>query len=391
MLFDVRTVMLMAAGITALLALCLAITLGRYRAPVGSAARRWARGTALQSLAWLAFSLRDVVPDLVSVLGGNLLICLAYADYPRALRVFHGDLRSWFTPQAIAACVAVPVVLYTWIVPDVALRTVTTSAVVMVLLVLAARESVHPAPRPWPVSHRLMLIVFAGGAALLFVRIVFEALNTQPLTSGIAGTPMQVTTFAYMTLVPVVATFGFALMCSEFARAELEKLAATDPLTGVLNRRMLEQLANEQIALARRHDRVVSMLLLDADRFKAINDAHGHDVGDIALKSVVASARAQLRPGDLIGRLGGEEFLVLLIDSDAGQAAQVAERLRASVAALDLRVRGEPVALSISIGVATLGEHGADFGELARRADRAMYLAKRGGRNRVVTGEIEAV
>ena len=133
----------------------------------------------------------------------------------------------------------------------------------------------------------------------------------------------------------------------------------------------------------------MSLLLLDADRFKSVNDVHGHEVGDIALKNVVASARQQLRPGDLIGRLGGEEFLVLLIDTDSIEAAQIAERLRAAVAALDLRVRGEALRLSISIGVATLGEHGGDFHELVRRADRAMYLAKRSGRNRVVTGETE--
>lgn len=391
MLFDVRTVMLMTAGITGLLALCLAVTLARYRAPVGDAARLWVRATALQSLAWLAFSQRDLIPDVFSVLVGNFLICLAYAEYPRALRVFHGDTSAWPAPRWIAAAVVIPVVLYTWIMPSVALRTVTTSAVVMILLLLAGRETVRAAPRPWPTSHTITLAVFFGGAALLLVRMVFETLSTQPLTSGVAATPMQVITFSYMSLVPVIATFGFALMCSEYTRAELEKLAATDPLTGTLNRRMLEQLANEQIALAQRHERPVSLLLLDADRFKTINDVHGHDVGDIALKNVVASARQHLRPGDLIGRLGGEEFLVLLIDTRSDEATQIAERLRAAVAALDLRVRGESLSLSISIGVATLGEHGDDFHELVRRADRAMYLAKRGGRNRVVTGETELV
>lgn len=389
MLFDVRTVMLMAASISMLLAICIAFTLGRYRDPVGSAANLWVRATALQSLAWLAFSQRDLIPDVISILVGNFLICLAYAEYPRALRVFHGDATAWPTPRWIAAFVIVPVVLYTWVTPSVPLRTVTTSAVVMALLLFAARETVRAAPRPWPTSHVITLTIFAGGAALLFVRIVFETLNPQPLTSGVAATPMQVATFSYMSLVPVIATFGFALMCSEYTRTELERLAATDPLTGALNRRMLEQLAHEQIAVAHRHERPVSLLLLDADRFKTINDHYGHEVGDIALKNVVSSARQQLRPGDLIGRLGGEEFLVLLIDTDSTEATEIAERLREAVATLDLRVRGESLRLSISIGVATLGEHGADFNELVRRADRAMYLAKRSGRNRVVTGEVE--
>lgn len=381
--------MLIAACITALLAWCLAITLGRYRAPVGSAAALWVRGTALQPLAWIAFGLRDYIPDVFSVLASNLLICLAYAEYPRALRAFHGDARHWRLPQWIALTVVLPVVFYTWIVPSVPLRTVTTSAVVLTLLALAAREAVHSAPRPWPTSCRITALTFIAGSALLAFRLVFELVNSDPLTSGVATTPMQGITFGYMALAPVIATFGFVLMCSEHTRAELEKLAATDPLTGVLNRRMLEQLATSQLAGARRHGRQLSVLLLDADRFKTINDVHGHEIGDVALKSVVGAAREQLRPGDLIGRLGGEEFLVLLSDTSTAEAARIAERLRAAVAALDLSVRGQPLALSVSIGVAGLDERGGDFNELVRRADRAMYLAKRGGRNRVVTGEIE--
>ncbi len=169
------------------------------------------------AVAGLAFSQRDLIPDVISVLVGNFLICLAYAEYPRALRVFHaGDATAWPTPRWIAAFVIVPVVLYTWVTPSVPLRTVTTSAVVMALLLFAARETVRAAPRPWPTSHVITLTIFAGGAALLFVRIVFETLNPQPLTSGVAATPMRVATFSYMSLVPVIATFGFALMCSEY-------------------------------------------------------------------------------------------------------------------------------------------------------------------------------
>ncbi|MBL8298276.1 MAG: GGDEF domain-containing protein [Rhodanobacteraceae bacterium] len=388
-LFDVRTVMFMTAAATGMLALCLAITLGRHGASIGRAAKVWANATALQSLAWCAFSQRDLIPDLFSVLAGNLMICLAYAEYPRALRIFHGDTSTWPTPRGIAVSVVVPVVFYTWINPDVALRAVTSSAVVMVLLLIAARETVRTAPRPWPTSHLLALAVFSGGALLLLVRMVFEVSSTRPLTSGMASTPMQIVTFSYLSLVPIIATLGFVLMCSEHANAELEKLATTDSLTGTLNRRKLELLAGEQINIARQRGHQVSLLLLDADRFKTINDLHGHEVGDFALKNMVACARQHLRPGDLIGRFGGEEFLVLLINTASSEAAQIAERLRAAVAALDLHVRGKSLCLSISVGVATLGEHGHDFQELVRRADRAMYLAKHRGRNRVVTGTPE--
>jgi diguanylate cyclase (GGDEF)-like protein len=389
-LLDVRTMMLMAVGITAVLAFCLAISLQHHRAPVGDSARCWIRGTALQSLAWLAFALRDQIPDVLSVLLGNLLICLAYAEYPRALRVFRGSTRRWHTPQLIALCVVPPVVLYTWLTPSVTLRTVTTSMIELVLLALGAREAVCKSPRPWPTSHRITAVTFICGAALLLVRIVYEAVNPQLLASGIAVTPMQCLTFGYMALAPVLLTFGFVLMCTDYTRAELEKLAATDPLTGVLNRRMLGQLAERHIASALRYGQALSVLLIDVDRFKSINDAYGHEVGDQVLQHVVKAVQQQLRPGDLVGRVGGEEFLIVLGDTDAGEAALVAERLRIAVTALDLPQRGVPLALSISIGVASLGDRAAGFDELVRHADRAMYLAKRGGRNRVVTGEIEA-
>jgi diguanylate cyclase (GGDEF)-like protein len=181
---------------------------------------------------------------------------------------------------------------------------------------------------------------------------------------------------------PVLASFGFVLMCNDRSQADLERLAATDPLTGVLNRRMLEELVAGQLADARRHLRPLSVLLIDADHFKAINDEFGHEAGDHALRALVGAVRPQLRPNDLIGRLGGEEFVVVLGATQAPEAMQVAERLRAAVAALPLLVGGRHVALSVSIGVATQeAQEPDDFGALLRCADGAMYAAKRAGRN----------
>jgi diguanylate cyclase (GGDEF)-like protein len=194
-----------------------------------------------------------------------------------------------------------------------------------------------------------------------------------------ASTPMQGLMFGYSALAPIIATFGFVLMYSEHSRAELEKLAATDPLTGALNRRMLEQLLTAQLADIRRHPRPLSVLMLDVDKFKTINDSFGHDVGDTVLKAVVATSRLQLRPGDLIGRLGGEEFLIVLDNTGEAEAVQIAERLRATIANLNLVDADRRVPLSISIGVASRKSERSDFGELVRRADRAMYAAKSGG------------
>ena len=391
-----RTAMFLTAFITLMLAVCLALTLGRRGPSAAGPVALWVRATALQPIAWFLLGLRDYVPDLYSVVLGNALICFAYAEYVRALRLFTRGRPGSPLPYLVAASTIVPVIVGTWIWPSIAERTVATSLAIMVLFALAVSALVRRTPRPLPRSHAITAAAFLLGALLLGVRAAYEGLTPTPLTSVTAVTPMQSLIFGYSALAPVLTTFGFVLMCNDRTQADLERLAATDPLTGVWNRRMLEQLVTSQLADARRHLRPVSALLIDADHFKLINDGFGHDVGDVALKALAADVRRHLRPGDLIGRLGGEEFLVVLAGAGSAEAVVVAERLRESVASLAIDVQGVGLSLSISIGVATLADTSHDFGALVRRADAAMYEAKRAGRNRVAlaaqpAGNAEAV
>lgn len=382
-MFDVRTAMLLTAFITLMLALCLAFALRRHEEP-GGAVALWVRATALQPLGWLLLGLRDHVPDFFSIVLGNALVCFAYAEYTRALRRFtRGDAGSSM-PYAIAAATVPPIVLFTWIWPSVAARTVVMSVAIMLLFVLAVSAIVRYTPRPLPRSHVITATAFVTGAVILGVRAVYEGFTQTPLTSGTAVTLMQSLIFCYSALAPVLATFGFVLMHADSMRAALERLAATDALTGVLNRRMLEQLVAGQLADVRRHARPLSALLIDADHFKLVNDSFGHDVGDAVLKALAADVRAHLRPGDLIGRLGGEEFLAVLAGAGPEEAVAVAERLRESVAGLAIDVHGIRLKLSVSVGVATLADTSNDFSALVRRADEAMYAAKHAGRNRVM-------
>jgi diguanylate cyclase (GGDEF)-like protein len=125
------------------------------------------------------------------------------------------------------------------------------------------------------------------------------------------------------------------------------------------------------------------VLLVDADHFKQVNDRYGHAAGDSALQALVAALQSALRPGDLLGRLGGEEFVVILPESDETRAHAAAERLREKVAGVAFVVQQDKVALCVSIGIALLGPDD-DLVTLLRRADHAMYVAKRNGRNCVV-------
>jgi diguanylate cyclase (GGDEF)-like protein len=166
--------------------------------------------------------------------------------------------------------------------------------------------------------------------------------------------------------------------------ADLLLLATTDFLTGLPNRREFMTRLDEQQARLQRGDGAAAVLMLDIDLFKSINDAHGHAAGDVVLRHVAGLLRACLRKIDTLGRVGGEEFAVLLPGADMAAAGLFAERLRQCVAAAPLRLtQGATVKVTISIGIALMSGADPDYGAALVRADQALYCAKRGGRNRV--------
>jgi diguanylate cyclase (GGDEF)-like protein len=176
---------------------------------------------------------------------------------------------------------------------------------------------------------------------------------------------------------------NFLLLCNDEFNSRLLKLVATDPLTGLANRRRLIERGAEEIARARRFNHALTALMIDLDHFKALNDAHGHAAGDRALKLVAEVCTATLRDIDLLCRSGGEEFAVLLPETDLARGLEVAERLRRAVAAIEMATPADAVTLSASIGLAELGADDVAIDQVLARADRALYRAKAEGRNRV--------
>jgi diguanylate cyclase (GGDEF)-like protein len=173
------------------------------------------------------------------------------------------------------------------------------------------------------------------------------------------------------------------------ANERLGELAVTDELTGLSNRRRLTEGLNAALAFARRQKAPLAVALCDLDRFKELNDTLGHGAGDRALVSTAGALRAALREVDLLGRWGGEEFLVVLPACDLVGAREAGERLRRAVEEMDLRNTVTGRLLTVSIGVAALTEGVESATDLVRRADQALYKAKDGGRNKVVAFEAE--
>jgi diguanylate cyclase (GGDEF)-like protein len=165
--------------------------------------------------------------------------------------------------------------------------------------------------------------------------------------------------------------------------ARLAALARTDALTGLPNRRALEDELARATARASRGGTALAALVIDVDRFKQVNDAHGHAAGDAVLAAVAARAAGALRAGDLLARIGGEEFAALLPGADLARAAEAGERIRAAIAAEPVAAGGLGLAVSVSVGCAALGAGEPDGRALLARADQRLYEAKRAGRNRV--------
>jgi diguanylate cyclase (GGDEF)-like protein len=182
----------------------------------------------------------------------------------------------------------------------------------------------------------------------------------------------------------------FMVMCdlwflvTELQR-ELADQASTDPLTGAMNRRAMEEAAQRETARSLRHDRPLCMIVIDIDNFKHLNDTRGHAAGDRALQALVRSIQAILRTQDLLARMGGEEFAILLPDTPVSPAVAAAQRVRQAIESLEVPFETGPIKLTVSAGVAEFCPASGGWEGLMRRADAAMYEAKQHGRNSVST------
>ncbi|MEV5497266.1 GGDEF domain-containing protein [Nonomuraea fuscirosea] len=180
-----------------------------------------------------------------------------------------------------------------------------------------------------------------------------------------------------LALPPVV------LLQRSLLHAQLQAAARTDAKTGLLNAAAWQREADTEIVRARRTGDTLALLIIDIDHFKRVNDAHGHLVGDQVLVGVASTLRSQLRDYDVVGRFGGEEFVVLLPGADIDEARRVAERLRVRIGHMAVPVDATLIRVTISIGVALMSVHGDDLIDLLAAADLALYRAKELGRDRV--------
>ena len=262
-------------------------------------------------------------------------------------------------------------------------KAVGNAIVVAILSFLIARDLLFSAQHK-TAAVRVTGCVYALNAVVFLMRAIVAQHNpdvVEPLN------PNGVAAFMLLWLLcsVIAITLGMVLMTAERLQADLDNQANHDPLTGALNRRSCGLLFDKAIAQAQRHAQPLSVLMIDLDEFKEVNDRLGHDYGDKILCRFVAVAQAILREDDVFCRFGGEEFVALLPNTSAAAGLLVANRLRHAFAidssAIATPITHQPFSITTSIGIAEL-EQDECFAGLLRRADAALYRAKDNGRNR---------
>ncbi len=273
--------------------------------------------------------------------------------------------------------------------PDVAVLTVMVVAGMLLSLFLFV-----------PNRLKLMLLAAVICQALMMMAIAWKAPGTEKIIGAL-----------FLTTLPIVVGFfatqqRHTLQRQQFAmfneaeranrelqreverrqvlEAELQRQATTDPLTGLYNRRQYEMLFRRERERCRRQGKPLCLVMADLDFFKRFNDEFGHDCGDIALQHAAQLFRSQLREGDVVGRFGGEEFIMLLPDTDRAAAECVIERLRLALEPTPVMLSGKPQQMTATFSVSEVADDEVGIVETLRRVDQGLYAGKRAGRNRVM-------
>lgn len=345
-------------------------------------------GLGLQCVGLLLIGLRFLIPDTLSIVAANTLLIASYSCMVAVARIFYGRPPAW-TLLAIAPLLTLALFGYfTWVRDDATTRTFLYSATTAILMPLIAREFARPIEdETWSGPRLLLQTTLYAYTLAMLLRILLVMVGGEiGIMNPSAGNALA---FIVGTMLIGFWPFGLALLVGQRLQGQQRHLATTDPLTGILNRRGFEECVELELARSRRTGETVSLLLLDIDHFKRINDLYGHLAGDSALARFADRIGSTLREIDSFGRLGGEEFATLLPATSHAQALEAAERLHNSIVGLELKAGDRPYSLTVSIGVASNDGDGEDYASLYREVDRRLYVAKEAGRNRVVGREAE--
>jgi len=348
------------------------------------AVHRWQIATLLIPIGSGLFAFGSALPGPVVVTVANAALIVGFTFFHWGIERFYGGKPSG-VEVVISALAIVGVFWYSAITPNFPMRIILISMFWTVILVHSA-WTLHRHRKVDPSGSRFMLlIVYMVVVTFIAVRAIVYFRAGVPEGFGVAAynTPVNIASPIVMALLPVVGTTTFTLMCVDKMRRQLQVVATTDYLTGLANRRTLEERGEALMARARDGRGRFAAVVFDLDGFKAVNDSYGHAGGDQALIHAAAHLRTAARKNDVVVRSGGEEFVMLLDDVDEAGATAIAERIRFAIAAKPCAAGASTIPLTVSAGVAVHRPDDREFDAVILRADRALYRAKMAGRNRV--------
>ena len=225
-------------------------------------------------------------------------------------------------------------------------------------------------------------LIFAGYCLFQLFRLIWT-LGESPIQSFMSAGTVHAFAFVSVILLVSGSTFGYIWMVSKRFEHELVELATHDPLTNVLNRRGFENLAFQEVKKLGRGEAELAVVLIDIDDFKLINDQYGHDNGDAVIVGFAKLLQQSIRPYDVLGRLGGDEFILLLPNTQLDEALTIAERLRQVIENNALTLKETELQVTASFGVAKFSSQFQTFDEVIPSVDLALYQSKHQGKNRV--------
>ena len=360
----------------------------------------WVQNTAIYAVAWwgfadlmraasvMLFGMYGSVSDLISIDLANAILFTAFAVTWTGARVFDHRKPNWILLFGGAALwlvlCRIPAVQGSW-----DLRMLLSSGIITAYTWATAYEFWRGRSEPL-VSRWPAIFMFFAHGALYLLRTPFGAMLAPVNNQVFASVWITVLSFEAL-LFTIAIAFILLAMAKERTEYRHKTDSLIDPLTGIANRRAFLQDAEAQLKRQATEPRPMAVMLLDLDNFKGINDRFGHAIGDRVLQMFAEVGSGCMRRYDIFGRLGGEEFAALLVDTSRERALAVAEQIRASFVEVTGMVEGKPVVATVSIGVVISYDAVLDLSALLAQADHALYRAKDNGRNRIEIASIELI
>jgi len=340
-------------------------------------------GSAMFAVGGGLLGLRDVWPDLITIVVANAVVVLGTVlIYEGTRRFLKGSLR----PRAISiasVCASVAFCTYfTYFSPSVNGRIVVFAAISMTITFLAGWEILRHCRYRCNLAESATVLTFFLYSLFQLFRMAVS-FREEAISSFMKAGPVHAIALAIVSVFLFGVMFGFVWMVSCRLIDELTELATYDALTNVLNRRGVEFLASRLFAERAREETELTTVLMDVDHFKDVNDCFGHGHGDQVLAGISRLIESTSRASDIVGRIGGDEFVILLPKTDVEHAMVFAERLRSVVAGAEFVVGEDRVRVTASFGISGHFPPDASLDRIMQPADKALYQSKQDGRNRV--------